>query len=124
MTTLFQFIDSISKTKEYLFNEDNPGEYSKFMVNRGLSYNADLVFFSNELNKFADIPEKAHYEFLLHSVDKKSRYGKWIKKEASDSDMELVMELYGYSRQQAETALEILNEKQLERLRSLYGGKK
>lgn len=123
MTTLFQFIDSIYKTKENLFNEDNPSEYSKFMVNRGLSYNLDCVFMANELNRFADITEQAHYIFLLESIDKKPRYGKWHKKEATGDDLTLVMDMYGYSREKAEVALEILTDEQLSQLKNSYGGK-
>ena len=123
MPTLFQHLDSVYKTKEYIFNEDNPSEYKKFMMNRGLSYNPDCLFFANELNRFVSIPEKAHYEFLLHALDQKPRYGKWFKKESSDDDIELIMELYGYNREKAETALDILNENQLQKLRKAKGGK-
>lgn len=123
MTTLFQFLDSVYKTKEYVFDEDNPAEYKKFMMNRGLSYNPDCLFFANELNRFASIPEKSHYEFLLHALDQKPRYGKWFKKEATEADLEMIMEMYGYNREKAETALEILTEKQLEKLRKAKGGK-
>lgn len=123
MTTPFQFLDSIYKTKENVFDPDNTKEYNKFMINRGLSYNIDCLFYSNELNRFADIPEKAHYEFLLEVIDKKPRYGKWFKKEHDDADVLLIMEMYKYSKEKAEHALDILTDEQLQKMRNAKGGK-
>jgi len=125
MATVFDFVKSVSETKEDIY-EGNEKEYSPFVVNKALSFNVDCVFVTQELNKYPDIPKEVQYHFLLNSLDKKKRWGKWVKKDSLPDDLKLVKEAFGYSDQKAMTALSLLNDKQLLELKSMLdkGGKK
>lgn len=110
--TPFSFVQSITETKEDIF-EGNEKQYNKFLVNRGLSFNVDCILYVHEIDKYPELPDYVHYQFLLNSIDKKRRYGKWVKKDTIPADVELVKEAFGYSTEKAMIALELLSDKQL-----------
>lgn len=110
--TPFSFVQSITETKEDIF-EGNEKQYSKFLVNRGLSFNVDCILYVHEIDRYPELPDYVHYQFLLNSIDKKRRYGKWVKKDTIPADVELVKEAFGYSTEKAMIALELLTDKQL-----------
>jgi len=99
----FIFIDSINYTKKNLMDNDPLAvkTYNPFIVNRGLSYFEDTIFFSNEINKNNDIPKEWQYLFYLNSITKKKRYSKWFKKIPLSKECKLIMEYYGYSVEKA-----------------------
>ena len=76
---VFDFVKSVSETKEDIY-EGNEKEYNPFVVNKALSFNVDCVFIAQELNKYSQIPKHAQYLMWLNSIEKKRRYGKWVKK--------------------------------------------
>jgi hypothetical protein len=121
-TSPFEFVNSISESKEYIFNEETQAGYNPYVINRAFSNQPDCLFFANELNKYPSIPNKAQYDFYFYSIDKRRRRGKWEKPEKNDN-LNLVMEVYQYSRQKAEQVLTLLNDEQLEQLRSQHGGR-
>lgn len=110
--TPFSFVHSITETKEDIF-DGNESSYNKFLINRGLSFNVDCILHVHEIDKYPELPDKVHYQFLLNSIDKKRRYGKWIKKDSLPADVQLVKEAFGYSTEKALVALELLTDKQL-----------
>ncbi len=110
--TPFTFIKSITETKEPIY-EGNESSYNKFLINRGLSFNVDCILYLHEIDKYPELPDEVHYQFLLNSISKKRRYGKWVKKDTLPSDVELVKEAFGYSTEKAMIALELLTDKQL-----------
>lgn len=125
MPSPFDFVKSVTETKEQIF-EGNEKDYNAFVINKSLSFNVDCVFIVNELNKFSDVPKSAQYQLLLNSLEKKRRYGKWVKRDSLPEDIELIKEAYGYSDAKALTALSLLSDKQLLELKELLnkGGKK
>lgn len=118
----FDFLNAINDSKEDLIKKDplNEKDYVPFMVNRGLSYFADTVMYANEMNTHAAVPKKWQFDFYLHGVKKKKRFSKWAKKEASTSDVKLLMQEYDYSAKRAHEALSLLNDHQLVELRAKY----
>lgn len=125
MTSPFDFVKSVSETKENIF-EGNEKDYNSFVINKALSFNVDCVFVANELNKYSQVPKNAQYLLWLNSIEKKRRYGKWTKKDSISSDIELIKEAYGYSDAKAHAVLPLFTDKQLLELKAILdkGGKK
>jgi hypothetical protein len=71
------------------------------------------------MNRFTSLDNKLKYDFLINIVrSSKRRYSKWHKK-ASNSDLSVVKEYYGYSDAKAEEALKILSDDQITALKKL-----
>lgn len=118
----FDFIETINSTKKDLLAEDPllEDDYVPYVINRQMSYFYDTVLFSNEMNRCHDVPKKWQYHFYLHGVRKSRRFAKWSKPPVKTSDIDLVMQEFGYNRKKAETALTILTEDQLKQIRQMY----
>jgi hypothetical protein len=110
----FDFLNSINATKKNLVREDGRGasEYIPFIMNRGLSQHPDTVAFANEMNRRHFMDKQMQYEFLLHSVRPRRRFGKWAKKDDGDL-LEKVCELFGCSTKKAEEMRSTLGDKRL-----------
>lgn len=123
----FDFVKSITETKEDLF-EGNESSYVRFVVNRGLSFaSADCVFFLHAIEQYRhSMPDSAHYQYLLNSINKRKRYSTWTKKDTITDDVKVIMDAYGYSLEKALYALEIISDKALMELKEKMnkGGKK
>lgn len=109
----FDYLNSINYSKEDIMH-DNLDEkaYNSFMVNRGLSYFNDTVIYANEMNKYAHIDSKLQYDFLRTLIRKRKRFSKWTK-EDKNSDIDLIKEYYGYSKEKAFQVLPLLSKDQL-----------
>lgn len=109
MTTPFDFINSITYSKENLLESGaTVKEYNAFMINKGLSQHQDTIMYANEMNQFYDLPEEWQYQFLINSIAKRKRFGKWAKKDDSDlRSFQLVKEYYNYSNEKAKQVLGI-----------------
>ena len=109
----FDYLNSINYSKENIMH-DNLDEkaYNSFMVNRGLSYFNDTVIYANEMNKYAHIDSKLQYDFLRTLIRKRKRFSKWTK-EDKNSDIDLIKEYYGYSKEKAFQVLPLLSKEQL-----------
>jgi len=123
---LIQALNSVNYDKNNLIRDSGAPDvaeklYPRFPVSRSLSYSMDAVLLVNELNIRGltqhDITNKMHYEFLLHVLPKKKRYGKWEKPEITD-DVKVLMEVYGYSFEKAKEAASVLTKDQIEKLKS------
>lgn len=124
--TPFDFINSITYNKEDLFVDPQAEkDYVPFIVNRGLSYFPDTLFYANEVNQYSTASKKWQYDFLRLSIAKKKRFSKWAKKESLTTDVALVQEWYKYSEEKAIEALTILTDQQLKAIRDALnkGGK-
>lgn len=108
----FEFVNSITETKEDIF-QGNETSYNRFIIDKALSFNSDCLFFVAELAKYPNIPDNAHYQFYLNSISKKKRYSGWTKKDTISDDVSLIMEAFGYSTEDAMTALEVMSDKQV-----------
>lgn len=123
--TPFSFVSSVTESKEDIF-EGNEAEYNSFIINKALSFNLDCLYHVGELNRFPNIPKNGQYKYLLNVLDKKKRYGRWVKKDSLPADIAIIKEAYGYNDQQALTALDMLSDKQLIELKANIskGGRK
>ena len=108
----FDFINSITYTKQDIMHDLNESEYQSFVTNRALAYHQDCILYANEMNRRFDVPNKLQYQYLLNTIRKRKRFAKWIKPERI-GDLKIVMEYYSVSREKAEEYISILSEKEL-----------
>lgn len=112
--TPFDFITAISFSKDNLFTDpQSTKDYNSFMVNRGLSQYPDTILYANEMNKFYNLDSDIQFKYLLNTIPKKKRFGKWAKKDKDPKSFLLVKEYYKYSDEKARQALDILTDDQL-----------
>lgn len=90
--------------------------YSAWLTNKSLSYFADTIHAANMMNCNHGLDNKLQYSFLINIVRPSKRFAKWVKKE-KDEDLDAVAEFYGYNRQKAKTALELLTPDQIKTIR-------
>lgn len=114
MPSPFDLINSISNTKEDILEDEK--DYNSFIVNRGLSYFPDTILYANEMNTLHWLPNRLKYDYLMGSIRKKKRYSKWAKKEKNE-DLELIMNVFNYNIDKASSALKILTEEDLQKIR-------
>ena len=112
----FDFVKSITYTKQDIMHDLNESEYEPFLVNRALAYYQDCILYANEMNRRFEISNRLQYHYLLNTIRKRKRFAKWIKPEKID-DLRIVMDYYSVSRQKAEEYLNIISEKEIGVLR-------
>jgi len=112
----FDFVKSITYTKQDIMHDLNKSEYESFLVNRALSYYQDCILYANEMNRRFELEVSLQYHYLLNTIRKRRRFAKWIKPEKID-DLRIVMEYYKVSRAKAEEYLNILSENNIAILR-------
>lgn len=115
----FDFVNSINQTKENLMQqESDEKDYTPFITNRSLSYFVDTILYANEINQYAQLPNKLQYEYLLNAISKKKRFSKWAKKDSSD-DIQAVSEYYDYNLVKSAEAIKIINKNDLNKIKLL-----
>ena len=125
---LSDYLNAINWTKVNLLDGDDltwEKKYPPYIINRCLSQHVDAIMMANEMNFHHSLSKRLQFHFLLNSIRKRKRFGKWPK-QFKLNDLEYVKEYYGYSNEKAKQALNILSEKQIEHIKkSLYkGGRK
>lgn len=109
----FDWLKSITETKENLLEIKEPREYNPFIVNKGLSYHLDCILLSNEMNFRNTLDNDMQYTFLLNSIRKRKRYSTWEKKDIN-KDLEYIKRYYNYNNEKALQALKLLSKEQIE----------
>jgi len=112
--TPFDFINAIHFSKENLIVDDwTEKQYNPYIVNKGLSFGPDTVIPANEMNSRPHLEKKLQFSFLINTVRAKKRFNKWIKSEKIDK-IEIIKEYYGYSTEKARQVLSLLDDFQIE----------
>jgi len=77
------------------------------------------------MNTRPSLTRDQQYQYYLEGLSKRKRFSKWIKPE-TDSDLETVMQYYGYSRRHAQTVLPLISQEQMNQLKNSLktGGQK
>ena len=110
MTKLGDYLNAVNHTKVPLLDTDDDSiekGYVPFVMNRCLSYFPDTIFYVNEMNIRPDTSKKMQFDFYLHSLRKRKRFSKWLKRENPD-DLQAVMDYFQYSEAKAREALNVL----------------
>lgn len=117
----FDFLTAINFTKEDLFKDPQANkDYNPFIVNRGLSYFVDTIFYANEMNRYYSLDKGQQFNFLLNSCSKKKRFSKWAKKSVEDDNLDAVCSYFGYSRRLAKLVINTLNTEQLQTIKEKF----
>ena len=127
MYELKDYLNAINHNKEDLMaGEDLFWEkrYPTYIVNKALSSFPECLLYANEMNKMHHLDKKLQFQFFLNSIRPKKRFSKWLRS-SKIKNLEYVKEYYGYSNEKAKQALEILNDDQLEEIKTIMnrGGK-
>ena len=113
----FDFINSINSGKDIMQDALAEQKYVPFVVNRGMSYFSDTILAANRCNMMHHMDGLLQYHYLINTVTPRKRFSKWAKKH-DDSDIQLVMEHYGYNYAKAVQALSLLTKQQLETIKN------
>jgi hypothetical protein len=116
---LKDWLNSINHLKKNLMEEDPDciKQYPPFIVNKCLSGSIDCVMYANEMNMKHHLDKDMQYQFYLNSIRKQKRFSPWLRKDKI-SDLECVKSYYGYSNEKAFQALKILNNEQINFIKS------
>ena len=129
MSSPFDFVKSITSSKENLFTTEDifSKDYNSFIVNRALANSAQTVLFADVINQYPDLPKKLQYDFYLLGIPKQNKYTGWTKKESVDIDSDLltfVCEEMELSQTKAIEVIRLLGEDKVREISSsVYGGK-
>lgn len=127
MYALKDYLNAINHKKEDLMADDDgfwEKKYPTYIVNKALSSFPECLLYANEMNKMHHLDKKLQFQFFLNSIRPKKRFSKWLRS-SKIKNLEYVKEYYGYSNEKAKQALEILNNDQLEEIKTIInrGGK-
>ena len=109
----FDFVKSVSyDKKDIMVDAVEEKAYAPFLINKSLSYHQDSLFMTNEMNNRSHLEHRLQYVFLLNTLRTRQRYTPWLKAK-KEKHLESVKEYYGYSNEKAKSALNILNDEQI-----------
>jgi hypothetical protein len=119
--TPFDFLKLVhdKKIKWEDLNEDEQKTYNKFIINRALGFNNNMLDIVNRLQGY-DVTPKESFKYYQSMTDNKFRFNKWIKGNKEKSfNPELLLKIAGYlecSKKQASEYLNILSKKETKNL--------
>jgi hypothetical protein len=126
---LFDFINMIYQDQKVSsfddMSEDEKKKYhqSRYMIHRFLSMNPHYLPIVNEVQKYPDMPARAHYQFLCSLIPKGRQFNKYIKgnKEGKYESwmVELVANHFNVKKSEAMTYIELYIEKDIDELITL-----
>lgn len=103
---------------------DAEKHYLPFMVNRTLSFSPDTILYANEMNCNYMLDSRMQFDYLYHSVRRRKRWDKWIKKDEAEQDkLKVIMDHYKVSSRKAKDYLRLLSDGQIEAIRNAKGGR-
>lgn len=114
MTSPFDFIGSFSSKKEYLYDDRLSKDYVPFIINRGLSFSVQTLFYANEMNCSSALDKKLQHDFYFYFLPKTKSYNKWIKGEKSSAEETLIANKYNVSLEKAREYMKLLSPEQIE----------
>ena len=118
---LTDYLNAINHTKVAMDKLDDDYEYVlkkyvPFIINKGMSYFPESIIQSNNMNFFCGIDKRMHFDYLQHSVRKRKRFSKWLKKNTS-SDLQVIKDYFGYSNSKAYDVLDILTKDDINKMK-------
>ena len=118
---LSDYLNAINHTKVSMDKLDDDYEYVlkkyvPFIINKGMSYFPESIIQSNNMNFFCGIDKRMHFDYLQHSVRKRKRFSKWLKKNTS-SDLQVIKDYFGYSNSKAYDVLDILTKDDINKMK-------
>lgn len=121
---IFDILKEIKEGKSELnFTDDSVKKaYSPFLINRFISMTDLYVPIANEINKYPDIPDSAHYMFYRDTLPKRRTYDKYIKKskEVDADQKKFIAEYYEIGVKEVDDYLRILSDDQVDEILKKY----
>jgi len=122
---LKEYLNSINSTKQNIMDGEDEGyekKYPAFIINKCLAPPNDCLMLVNEMNRYSFLDKKLQYDFLLNTIVSRKRYASWLRP-SKTKNLEYVKEYYGYSNSKSKSVLDILNDEQIEFIKTkLYKG--
>ena len=124
--TPFDFLRLVhdKKIKWEDLNEDEQKTYNKFIINRALGFNNNMLDIVNRLQGY-DVTPKESFKYYQAMTDNKFRYNKWIKGQKTKSFnphlVAIVSTHLECSSKQAEDYLNILEKKEIKTMLKQIG---
>lgn len=117
----FNYINDVSYDKRDIIRQAADPEYeargyNPWITNKTLSYFQDTIFYANEMNKYAFLPNIMQFDYFFNSINKRKRFAKQSKKQVSD-DAQAVATYFKYSLRRAEETLKFLTPSQIEEIK-------
>ena len=78
-----------------------------------MSYFPDTILQANEMNTHADLGKQEQFDYLRHSIRKRRRFSRWIKK-AEDKRLDSVKLYYNFGTKKALEAMKVLSDEQID----------
>ena len=116
MYELKEYLNAINFTKKDLTKSEDDlwkKKYPAFIVNKMLSAFSDTIMLVNEMNRNHFIDKDMQFQFLLNSIRTKKRYSPFLRANKL-KEIECVKEYYGYNNEKAKSALDVLNDEQIQ----------
>ena len=113
----FDYVKTINDSKIHMMDSvETEKDYNAFIVNRSMSYFHDTVLLANEMNRYHHTDSRLQYDFLFHSVRKRKRFSKWLKKD-NGSSIDVIMRFYKYNYEKARSVVGLFSDDQLNELK-------
>lgn len=119
MSNIFDWVNSITYTKENLLDTSEAKEYNPYITNKSLSYHLDCLLFANEMNMRPYLDKDIQYTFLLNGIRKKKRYSKWEKK-YDNEDIKYIKKYYNYNDEKAHQVIDLLSKDEIAYIKNTY----
>lgn len=78
--SVWDFVNSLSQDKNYMFDESTSKEYTAFTINRAFSIHVDTLHHAMMMNQCYNLDKKMQHDYYYHVLPKKVRRKKWLKK--------------------------------------------
>ena len=114
---LGDYLNAINYSKDDLFADEEAAKgYVPFIVNRSLSYFPDTILQANDMNIHADLGKREQFDYLRHSIRKRRRFSRWLKK-TEDKRIESVYLLYyNLGTKKALESMRVLSDRQIDEI--------
>lgn len=119
----FDWVKAIGEDKRSLYEEGRV-DYNPFMVNRAFSYYPDTVFYAQDMNLRHHLDNDIQHSYLMGTIRRRRRFSKWAKPPPADPALEAISRLFDCGLARAKSIARLLNEDDLEELRSSVEKKK
>lgn len=98
---VWSFITDISKTKEYLYDDQTHKAYEPWIVNKSFSAHMDTFVHAEVMNRYHFLDKKMQHDYMFYSIESKSkRYKPWLSKGKDEkAELKLLQDIASYIKQ-------------------------
>lgn len=91
-----------------------------WMINNIMSSDKTYCIIAHELSKY-NMSKNEYFDFLYNFIPKNPKYIKYLaKKESVEKDIQYIQEFYGYNREKATSALDLISNDELTEIKRYF----